>query len=1196
MERDLILATLAVQIGFATPAQVMAAAAAFIADKSHSIAQRLENEGHLDSVKRGMLEGMVDEAVKVHGGDIKRTMQSMGGKEAVYASFGGDMVVDEQGNLSVIAVTDSKNDSLDETSHVFPETPGRYKIGDEPEIGRGGIGRVFVAFDTSLGREIAVKELLPDHFQGMSTPNNAERSRTGALAARFLREARVTGQLEHPNIMPVYEVGQRNNGVYYYTMKLVRGRTLATALKKTTTLSQRLGLLHHFVDLCNAVAYAHSRDVVHRDIKPENVMVGEFGETVVLDWGLAKLKGKKDIRQGAIKRDMELMHESGTGKTVHGAAIGTPAYMSPEQAEGAIDSIDEKSDIWSLGAVLYEILTGAPPFTGESAYEIIGKVIKDPVVKPDVKDENIPPELSAVVLKALSRAKSERYKKAEMLAKEIGAYMSGGRITAYEYSSIELLRGFVAKNKVASALVVFIAVLLTAGAMTLFAAYSKAGRERTKAQIAATLAQKNHGIAVKEQAKARDRETEAQFNLSAAFESKALSMIKNKQHSGAEVYAAASMLHNPVNKWSPHFDSSFKKRSRGGAQLLTSAGSILFQARHKRFANPQKVLRTKYDLRTLELSPDGKYLATMSFEHNLLLWDIEKRVLLYKLKKIFSMVFSPKGDKIIAVTEDGHVQIRALHTGQIELTVNKITKPYRKAFIAPGGKELVTMDRDAIRYHSLTEHGPPSFIVPTNGYRGWRSGMERYEAGQKVLMFSYGKPQRIFDVQKKAFGLTLQSSKNTDNAIYGSAFSKDGRYIALGGLDWNVRVWDLVKNTLLYTLRGHKEGVVTVIFSPDGRFLASGASDRTVRIWDTQTGALVDVLANHKDPVRGVLFSPDGTKLYTSSSDGNVIIWSLDIKGKATVLPHNSLRIWRAIFSPDGNFIATSSSIGAHVWDVRTGKENQSLSVKMREVMASAFSPDGKLFATVNAGGELKFLDQATGKIRHSKSMKKGVSGVVFSPDSKQVAITSKGKLILLDAKSLAVVATFPRNTSHGESHYSPDGRLIATSHSSKRIVIYDVKSKRLLKTLKGHKIDTFNVRFSHNGKILATMDRSGGVFLWDTSTWKILRELHGHKRWVNSASFSPDDTLIATGSDEQTARIWNVATGKNVQTFILSAEGFGVDFSPDGKTLAVIDGKNVLLYPLNFALFSKNPKVLLKKAETSNNLKLEGFSLKIPN
>ena len=216
------------------------------------------------------------------------------------------------------------------------------------------MGRVLLAHDEHLGRDIALKELLPHPVSGSPGQGASPVRLAVPHVARFLQEARITGQLEHPAIVPVYELGYRRDGTLYYTMKLVRGKTLSQAIREAGSFQERMKLLSHFLDLCNAIAYAHSRGVIHRDLKPGNVMVGEFGETVVIDWGLAKAKDKEDIHAKEIAdavTAIRLGEESEAVKTVYGDAMGTPAYMSPEQAKGELDKVDERSDVYSLGAV-----------------------------------------------------------------------------------------------------------------------------------------------------------------------------------------------------------------------------------------------------------------------------------------------------------------------------------------------------------------------------------------------------------------------------------------------------------------------------------------------------------------------------------------------------------------------------------------------------------------------------------------------------------------------------------------------------------------------------------------------------------------------------------------------------------------------------------------------------------------------------
>ena len=300
---------------------------------------------------------------------------------------------------------------------IFTEAAGKYTL--IGEHARGGMGRVLLVHDESLGRDVALKELLPGKG-GTDSPTPIEVQHSKEMAARFLREARITGQLEHPSITPVHELGRREDGSLYYTMKLVKGRTLEKAIQDCGTLDERLKLLPHFVDLCNAIAYAHSRHVIHRDIKPANVMVGDYGETVILDWGLAKVKDEVEESASAASDPtaatvlgMRQDTPSSGHKTAYGQLLGTPVYMSPEQAKGL--PADEKSDIYSLGAVLYEILTGRPPFSGKNVEEVIAKVVYE---EPDNLAAQLPQRLSALVRAAnlaLHKQPTERVSSAHEL-------------------------------------------------------------------------------------------------------------------------------------------------------------------------------------------------------------------------------------------------------------------------------------------------------------------------------------------------------------------------------------------------------------------------------------------------------------------------------------------------------------------------------------------------------------------------------------------------------------------------------------------------------------------------------------------------------------------------------------------------------------------------------------------------------------
>src|SRR4051812_43756704 len=324
------------------------------------------------------------------------------------------------------------------------EQAGHYEL--KRELARGGQAVVFVAHDRHVGRDVAFKQLLP------GGPRDAEE--------RFLREARVAGQLEHPGVVPVYELGRRDNGQLYCAMRLVRGRSLGDALREDKGRG-RLRLLSNFVQLCQTIAYAHERGVVHRDIKPENVMLGAFGETVLLDWGVAKLRGGDDDIRDAVPNAPKVNERFDA--TQEGDVIGTPAYMSPEQALGNVKEIDEQSDVWSLGAVLYEILTSRPPYTEKNAVQLLIKIAKDKFPPVLSLSPDTPRELALICERALEKNRKRRYRSAAELASDIEAFRAGGRVSGIEYSTLQLARKWVQRN-LALAIACGVAFLLLIGA------------------------------------------------------------------------------------------------------------------------------------------------------------------------------------------------------------------------------------------------------------------------------------------------------------------------------------------------------------------------------------------------------------------------------------------------------------------------------------------------------------------------------------------------------------------------------------------------------------------------------------------------------------------------------------------------------------------------------------------------------------
>lgn len=347
---------------------------------------------------------------------------------------------------TIAAVSDAGGDTLVDGMHLGEERltplhPGRYEL--EKEIGAGGIGKVYLALDTHLGRRVALKELL-DATAGRPGGETARVSATRSpLELRFVNEARITGQLEHPGVVPVYELGRRPDDRVYYAMRLVRGRTLEEALAERDLVG-RLELLPHFVDLCNTVAYAHSRKVIHRDLKPDNVMLGDYGETVLLDWGLAKVRGADDVQEQALEDELERLKDTSPLATVAGVPIGTPGYMSPEQALGNLDEVDERSDVYALGAILYQLLTGRVPFDGNTALDVIKAVVRGKSRPVEEVEPDCPVELIDIARRAMKMDRADRYADAQALAADVGAFLTGGIVGAHRYSwAAHLWRGLV---------------------------------------------------------------------------------------------------------------------------------------------------------------------------------------------------------------------------------------------------------------------------------------------------------------------------------------------------------------------------------------------------------------------------------------------------------------------------------------------------------------------------------------------------------------------------------------------------------------------------------------------------------------------------------------------------------------------------------------------------------------------------------
>jgi eukaryotic-like serine/threonine-protein kinase len=419
-DRQLLFGVLALQLELITVDQFVEVCTIWASKKDRSLPDLLFDRGWLQAQDRSDIDRLLTRKVQKHGGDVAASLREAGKDPRVQLSMHN--IGDEDILHSLVPTPPPHGVAIVATREFVPDGQERYTLSRLHAM--GGIGRVWLAHDVALRREVALKELRP------------ERASSDVVIGRFLREARITGQLEHPGIVPIYEVGRRpDDQAPYYTMRFIRGQTMAEAAAdyhrrrkagEAKPIELRK-LVSSFVGVCNAVAYAHSRGVLHRDLKPQNIVLGAFGEVIVLDWGLAKVNDEQD----AGPTPLDLGSEDGLDETRLGDKLGTPPYMSPEQAAGLVDDVGPATDVFGLGAVLYHLLTNQPPFPAKDHKEAIAKAAE---CRPTPVLELVPevsPALEAVCLKALSKKQENRYESPTALADEVQHWLADEPVQAY---------------------------------------------------------------------------------------------------------------------------------------------------------------------------------------------------------------------------------------------------------------------------------------------------------------------------------------------------------------------------------------------------------------------------------------------------------------------------------------------------------------------------------------------------------------------------------------------------------------------------------------------------------------------------------------------------------------------------------------------------------------------------------------------
>ncbi len=977
---------------------------------------------------------------------------------------------------------------------------GRYEL--RGELGRGGMGQVLVAHDRLLGRDVALKRLAP----GLA--------RREDVGKRLAQEARITGLLEHPAIVPVLDAGRDETGAPFYVMRLVRGKTLAAAAEEAFGLSERLRLLRHFLNACEAVGFAHRAGVIHRDVKPDNILVGEFGETQVADWGLARWELGDDAGAGG-----DNLLADAPELTRIGAVVGTPAYMSPEQARG--EPATSASDVFSLGVVLWQLVAGEHPLIGKSGDEMVASMRNEDV--PDLRSRmpEAPPELAAIVLRATARRAADRYENAKDLADDVERYLDGRRVHAHDYTQLELLERLVSAWRAPLAVAAIALVVVSAVAV---GSFQRTAQERDRA--------------IDAEAKAVNARRDADANLADSLLQHAKTAMTRGHRALAEIFAAAALKRRD-NAEARGILAGFSAAPR---PKLVARVSLPPCARIHPSKSGDSIGCAGPDGGSVWRWRDGGYQRA---------WNREGPVgdVVVSDKAGKTVIFH-RQQQFVADTATGKEtgRLLAFRPGRL---LEPATAGEQVLLYGPPGIVFVLPDA-ATSTVPMQCAGIPPLSVAT-----------LHEDGEQVAMVcDDGAVVVVRPLEPTRPRLRIQADFAPQQGATAAAWLPGGATLIVGTRDGSLALVHISegRKQLIGRLQGDQ---VSAIQPHPTRPIAAVVSDRGhVTTWDIGEG-----LVTTRIPGAAVFAARwRDDELWTFGED--LKRWRLPEKAVAIRVWSGPIRagLSSVTVSPDGDTLAILSGTGQlRIHEHTSGKLVYSDRFQRRVLKGGQFRNGGRQFAAWAAGSPALRLYQTDpwrpirtvpgAGMKRAAWLKSGwllvapysnhLSAVGFVGGERQVHLmargffqdlavpndlrfaigtTEKGQLHRIDDGVPPKPTTMPAKRPVARLALSGDGQVLALLQGG-TIVIEDLASRRQIGAVEALLGRTYGIALNGDGTRLAAGLRDGSARVWDVKKSRLLGVLRGHEKLVADVAFDDVHGQLVTASWDGSVRTWNLDT-----------------------------------------------------------------------